>query len=71
MRIFTRRDCNGLSGFYLLFNLIAATQQFSVGLTYILFLSDGDDILVHNPPSLGDWLNMSQLGIVFVGHLIL
>ncbi|KAF5011005.1 hypothetical protein FDECE_2875 [Fusarium decemcellulare] len=69
-RILSRRDCVGLAPNYILFNLIVATQQFSLGLYYIV-ANDEVDFVVHSPPTLGDWLNLAQFTVVWVGHLVL
>ncbi|KAJ3520496.1 hypothetical protein NM208_g13683 [Fusarium decemcellulare] len=69
-RILSRRDCVGLAPNYILFNLIVATQQFSLGLYYVV-ANDEVDYVVHSPPTLGDWLNLAQFTVVWVGHLVL
>jgi len=57
---------------YLLFNLIVATEQVTLGLHLIVI--DYVDVMpgiVHNPRALGDWLNLSQLVVVWLGHMLL
>ncbi|KPM41720.1 hypothetical protein AK830_g4815 [Neonectria ditissima] len=69
-RLLARGDSAGLAPKYILFNLIVATQQFSLGLYYIV-ANDELDLVVHSPPTAGDWLNLAQFTVVWLGHLIL
>ena len=70
-RIGQRRDCAGLSGWYLFYNNIAATQHVSVALTYILFMGVDAEPVEHHLQTTGDWLNLAQFIAVCGGHLIL
>lgn len=64
-RLWLRRDSSGISLAYVLFNLMVATELFTIDLA-ILTSVDGGDIFVHSPASVGDWLNLAQFGTVWV-----
>ncbi|KAI1779361.1 hypothetical protein F4818DRAFT_438137 [Hypoxylon cercidicola] len=55
----------------ILFNLIVATEQFALGLHFIVDNDEIMDDVVHNPLTLGDWLNLAQFSIVWLCHLVL
>ncbi|KAK7710719.1 hypothetical protein SLS64_005622 [Diaporthe eres] len=56
--------------YYVLFNLIVATELFTIDLS-ILTSVDGGDIFVHSPATIGDWLNLAQFGTVwFIASVI-
>lgn len=59
----------GIAPSYVLFNLIAATEQFSFGLHFIVKNDDFVDRIVHTPPTLGDWLNLAQFAVVWLCRL--
>ncbi|KAG6356305.1 hypothetical protein INS49_015692 [Diaporthe citri] len=63
--LWLRRDSSGLSLCYVLFNLVVATELFTIDLA-ILVSVDGGDIFVHAPATTGDWLNLAQFGTVWV-----
>lgn len=67
-RILSRRDCSGICLHYVLFNLIAVTEQFALGLHYIVDNVEVSDTIVSSPPTVGDWLNLWQLGVVWACH---
>lgn len=69
-RILSRQDCTGLSPIYLLFNLIAATQPFTLSLHLVVNHRDYDDSLIQSPPTLGNWLNLAQLAAVWACQVI-
>ncbi|ERF73258.1 hypothetical protein EPUS_03090 [Endocarpon pusillum Z07020] len=66
--ILWRRDCSGISLSYVLFNLIAATEQCALGLHYIVDNVEVSDTIVGSTPTVGDWLNLWQLGVVWICH---
>ncbi|KAF9880081.1 hypothetical protein CkaCkLH20_02035 [Colletotrichum karsti] len=72
-RILEQGDSEGLSLYYVLFNLISATEQLTVG----FFLnvnntgSPREDVFVNNPATAGDWFNLAQLAIVWICSLVL
>ncbi|GKT78474.1 hypothetical protein ColTof4_10897 [Colletotrichum tofieldiae] len=72
-RLREQGHCDGLSLFYVLFNLISATEQFTIG----LFLNVNDngfprpDVFVNNPATVGDWLNFGQLALVWLCSLLM
>ncbi|KAK1489316.1 hypothetical protein CCUS01_03363 [Colletotrichum cuscutae] len=67
-RLREQAHCNGLSLYYVLFNLLSATEQLTIG----LFLNINNsaslrpDAFVNIPATAGDWLNLSQLMIVWL-----
>lgn len=65
-----RGDCMGISLLYVLFNLIIATFHFSLALDFVVINWPGV-YLVNQPLTLSDCLNLSQFGVVFIGHLIM
>lgn len=63
--LWLRRDSSGISLYYVLFNLIVATELFTIDLAMLTSV-DGGDIFVHSPATAGDWLNLAQFGTVWV-----
>lgn len=63
----------GISLAYLLINLIVATEQLTLGLHLIVIEANDGAIpgIVHKPRTFGDWLNLSQLAVVWLGHMLL
>lgn len=70
-RIRSRQDCSGISLYYVLFNLIAFTEQFALSLHYIVDNVEVSDTIVGSPPTAGDWLNLCQLAIVWICNSVL
>jgi hypothetical protein len=71
-RFHLRSDSNGVSITYIVLNLIVATEQFTLGLQLITIDTEGvPDGMVHTPPSAGDWLNLVQFAVVWLGHVVL
>ncbi|KAL3298595.1 ATP synthase F0 [Colletotrichum asianum] len=72
-RILEQGHCDGLSLYYVLFNIISATEQLTLG----FFLNVNDtgrlrgDAFVNDPATAGDWLNFVQLVIVWLCSLVL
>jgi hypothetical protein len=52
-------------------NLIAATQQFSLYLLYVIDDSTVADFLVESPPSTENYLDLAQFGMVWLSQSIL
>ncbi|KAF4774330.1 hypothetical protein HER10_EVM0011722 [Colletotrichum scovillei] len=67
-RLREQGHCNGLSLYYVLFNLLSATEQLTIGL--FLNVNNGaslrPDAFVNTPATVGDWLNLGQLMIVWL-----
>lgn len=63
--LWLRRDSSGISLYYVLFNLIVATELFTIDLAMLTSV-DGGNIFVHSPATTGDWLNLAQFGTVWV-----
>ncbi|KAF2268064.1 hypothetical protein CC78DRAFT_530455 [Lojkania enalia] len=71
LRVFSRKDSSGISTYYMLFNLISMTEQFTLAFFFIVNNIDNPDFFVHNPINAGDWLNLAQLAVVLSLWLIL
>uniref|UniRef100_A0A0B7K2U9 Uncharacterized protein n=1 Tax=Bionectria ochroleuca TaxID=29856 RepID=A0A0B7K2U9_BIOOC len=68
-RLRRKRDSSGVSLTYVLFNLINATEQFAF--TTFLTVNDLGGLLVGNPHSRGDQINLVQFaGVFFLWSLI-
>lgn len=67
--IWVRKDSTGISLYYVLFNLISATEQFTLGF-FLLFTNDSD-VFIHDPINTGDWLNLAQLTVAWLMFLVL
>ena len=71
-RILSRRDWTGISLLYLLFNLIVATENFTLGSQITVVARDLDRPgMVRYPRTIGNWLNLAQLGAVWLCHTLL
>lgn len=69
--IWVKKDSSGISLYYILYNLISATEQFTLGFFYVVNLSKDSDLFVNNPRNIGDWLNLVQLTVVWLMSLLL
>ncbi|KAJ6110195.1 hypothetical protein N7486_002430 [Penicillium sp. IBT 16267x] len=69
-RIWVHGNCQGISLGYLLLNLISATEQFTIGFFILVNHKGGTDLFVETPVTAGDWLNLAQLTLVWVLHLL-
>jgi hypothetical protein len=73
--LYVRKDSAGLSLFYLLFNLIVATELFAI--SFLLVVNSGleekgkPNLFVHNPPDTGDNINLAQFTLVWVLWLVM
>ncbi|KAJ5468181.1 hypothetical protein N7475_005933 [Penicillium sp. IBT 31633x] len=70
-RLWLKQDSSAVSVYYVLFNLIAATEQFTIVFFLLVNNTEGGSVFVHTPTATGDWLNLSQMTISLVGFLIL
>ncbi|EXF83850.1 hypothetical protein CFIO01_03873 [Colletotrichum fioriniae PJ7] len=72
-RLREQGHCNGLSLYYVFFNLLSATEQLTIGL--FLNVNNGaalrPDAFVNTPATAGDWLNLGQLVVVCLCSLYL
>ncbi|KAH7371846.1 hypothetical protein BKA64DRAFT_268214 [Cadophora sp. MPI-SDFR-AT-0126] len=64
--LWQRRDSSGISLYYVLFNLISATEQFTISFFFVVNSVEPADAFVKNPPNAGDWLNFGQFALVWV-----
>ncbi|PYI06824.1 hypothetical protein BO78DRAFT_429336 [Aspergillus sclerotiicarbonarius CBS 121057] len=70
-RIRIQKTSTGLSLLYILLNLLGATEQFTLAFFLTVNAGPEPDFFVHFPRSIGDWLNLAQLGVVWVMFLLL
>lgn len=70
-RILSRRNCDGLSPFTILQNLIVATSQFSQGLAFVLITTCLGHSVSPERTVVEEWLDLAQFSIVLLGHLIM
>ncbi|KAJ5200044.1 hypothetical protein N7491_009155 [Penicillium cf. griseofulvum] len=68
--LWLRKNSSGISPYYILFNLIAATEQFTIVFFLLVNNSLGNETFIHTPPTTGDWLNLSQMTFSYVLFLI-
>lgn len=71
LRIFKNKDSKGVSLYYVLFNLLSATEQFTLGFFYALDPIEEPDFFVDSPRTAGDWLNFAQLSVVWIMSVLL
>ena len=69
-RLLSYGDSSGVSLTYLLLNLMVATYNLTFGLELIA-LPFVQEPIAHNPRTVGDWLNLSQLGAVWSCQVVL
>ncbi|RAH54250.1 hypothetical protein BO85DRAFT_480631 [Aspergillus piperis CBS 112811] len=60
------KNSSGLSINYVLLNLICATEQFLLVLLYNNTPDAEPNMFVENPGSLGDWMNLIQITVVWI-----
>ncbi|KAL4883163.1 hypothetical protein BJY04DRAFT_216461 [Aspergillus karnatakaensis] len=75
-QIRSQRSSAGIAIFYLLFNLISATEHFAIFFFVLVNLDHSHgtkslDHLINSPPTAGDWLNLCQVTVVWIMFLIL
>jgi hypothetical protein len=68
-------DCLGISPYYVVLNLIVATEQLALGLYMMLEHVSAPaaeaGAALDSQPSLAEWLNLCQLVVVFCCHFVL
>lgn len=69
--IWLNANSSGISLYWILFNLLLSTEQFTLHFHYVVDNVEVDDDIVASPPALGDWLNLSQFGSVWACHVVL
>jgi hypothetical protein len=57
-RIWLGKDCSGISSYYVLLNLLSATEQFTMMFYYLVNSPDGTARNDGRPYNTGDWLNL-------------
>jgi hypothetical protein len=66
-----RKRSSGISTYYVLFNLISATEQFALAFYYVVNHFERPEFFVHSPVNAGDWINLVQTAVVAVLWLVL
>lgn len=69
-RIRNNGACDGISVYYVLYNLIIATYNFALMLSSAINWGESGFIMPERP-DVRDWLNLAQFTVVWLGHLIL
>ncbi|PWY72769.1 hypothetical protein BO83DRAFT_408483 [Aspergillus eucalypticola CBS 122712] len=64
--LWATKNSSGLSINYVLINLICATEQFLLVLLYNNTPDAEPNMFVENPGSLGDWMNLIQITVVWI-----
>lgn len=63
-KLLLRRNSSGISLYYVLFNVMVATQILTIDLGLLMSV-EGSDVFITDPISPGDWFNFAQFGIVW------
>lgn len=63
-RTVARRQSSGISTYYILFNLISATEQFALAFFFVVNNFEEPDFFVHSPVNAGDWMNLVQTAVI-------
>lgn len=72
LQIISHGNASGISLYYILFNLVSATHQFTLGCLYVISIAGQSIYFVHGePPTTLDWLNLGQFATVLLCFLIL
>ncbi|OJZ88636.1 hypothetical protein ASPFODRAFT_44358 [Aspergillus luchuensis CBS 106.47] len=70
LRIWVRKTSTSLSLIYIFLNLLSATERFTVSFSVVVNSTiagaDAPAFFVHDPRTVGDWLNLLQLGLDWV-----
>jgi hypothetical protein len=70
--LWVRGDSSGISLYYVLFNLIVASELFTVSFFHVVNNRvERSQFFVHQPPTVGDRLNLAQFAVVWVLWLLL
>ncbi|KAB5566845.1 hypothetical protein GE09DRAFT_1284559 [Coniochaeta sp. 2T2.1] len=70
--LWVRRDSSGISLYYVLLNLIVATELFTISFFYVVNNRvEGSQFFVHVPPNVGDRLNLAQFALTWVLWVLL
>ncbi|KAL3263330.1 hypothetical protein ABHI18_001867 [Aspergillus niger] len=74
-RIWSQKTSTGLSLLYIFFNLLSATERFTNAffgtVNWTIAGANAPGFFVHDPRTIGDWLNLVQLGVDWVLLLLL
>ncbi|KAH6842748.1 hypothetical protein B0I37DRAFT_382728 [Chaetomium sp. MPI-CAGE-AT-0009] len=72
--LYLRKDSSGISLFYVLFNLIVATELFTISFYCLVNYSTEEQLpqaFVRDPPDIGDFINLAQFSLVWVLWLVI
>ncbi|KAH6853225.1 hypothetical protein B0I37DRAFT_358796 [Chaetomium sp. MPI-CAGE-AT-0009] len=64
--LWVRKDSSGLSLFYVLWNLIVATELFALSFLLVVNYAGEAGLFVHSPINAGDRINLAQFTLVWV-----
>jgi uncharacterized protein with PQ loop repeat len=70
-RTVSKRNSSGISVYYVLFNLISATERFALVFFFVVNYIEDPDMFVQKPVNTGDWLNLAQTAAVLLLWLVL
>ncbi|KAF2729341.1 hypothetical protein EJ04DRAFT_580707 [Polyplosphaeria fusca] len=71
IHLISKRESTGMSTYYLLFNLICATEQFTLAFFFVKNDIDSSDFFVHSLVKAGDYVNVAQNFTVLLSWLLL
>ncbi|KAK3937885.1 hypothetical protein QBC46DRAFT_410768 [Diplogelasinospora grovesii] len=70
--LWVQRDSSGISLYYVLFNLLVATEQFTLSFFFVVnHRFEDTQVFVHTPPDVGDILNLTQFAVVWALWLMI
>ncbi|KAL4860777.1 hypothetical protein BDV12DRAFT_181122 [Aspergillus spectabilis] len=65
-KLIASSDSSSISPYYVLSNLLLATNHFTIYLAFCVSDPSGGGVVVHNPPSTADFLNLTQVFVVWL-----
>jgi hypothetical protein len=70
--LWARKDSSGLSLYYVLFNLVVATELFTFSFLFIVNCRDEElSVFIHSSADTGDVINLVQFALVWVLWLVM
>jgi uncharacterized protein with PQ loop repeat len=70
-RLWSTKNTSSISIYYVLFNLIVATNQFTIIFALLFTYPGGLGRFIHRPITTGDWLNLLHVSITLPVSLAL
>ncbi|KAL2802563.1 hypothetical protein BJX63DRAFT_106893 [Aspergillus granulosus] len=65
-KLIASRDSSGVSPYYVLSNLLLATNHFTIYLAFCVNDPSGGGVVVHNSPNTADFLNLTHVFVVWL-----